>query len=67
MQSDMVMDGGSDWSVEMLDVLLALLTEALVTGWKSACERDPRRRRIRTHLRHTIHPYLAPARGLSSS
>jgi hypothetical protein len=24
--------------------------------WKSACKRDPRRRRIGTHLRHTIHP-----------
>jgi hypothetical protein len=31
--------------------------------WKSACKRDPRRRRIWTHLRHTIHPYTRPSKG----
>ncbi|MBN1506681.1 MAG: 6-phosphofructokinase, partial [Sedimentisphaerales bacterium] len=28
--------------------------------WKSACKRAPRRRRIGTHLWHTIHPYVTP-------
>jgi len=31
--------------------------------WKSACKRDPRRRRIGTHLCHTIHPYVTPSTG----
>jgi hypothetical protein len=35
--------------------------------WKSACKRDPRRRRIGTHLRHTIYPYIMSSRGLSLS
>jgi hypothetical protein len=33
-------------------------------GWKSACKRDPLRRRIWTHLRPTIHHSMAPSRAL---
>ena len=34
-----------------------------VIPWKSACKRDPRRRLIWTHPRHTIHPYTRPSKG----
>ncbi len=41
--TQLVYDGGYDERYEAL-------------MWKSACKRDPRRRRIGAHLRHTIHP-----------
>ncbi len=52
----------------MQGVLSARLQNLIVCGcpatvWKSACKRDPRRRRIWTHLRHTIHPYTTPSKG----
>jgi transposase len=41
-----------------------LLHQDPFSGWKSACKRDPPRRRIGTHLRPTLHPSVTASRGL---